>query len=256
MKITPPVPMWQQVADHLRGQIMDGTYPPGQLLPSEESLAAEFGVSRPTVRQGIQALAAEGLADIRRPRGTMVRDPRAAPPRTEHHTLAAASHTGADTGWADDGQPAFYRAGTTTDLAALLGVPAGEPMLVREALQNDGGLRRIVRLCLPFSVAASTPWADDPHLAPLAEVCAWLTRDGHALAVTDYVRARMPIGGEATTLAVPAGTPLLIVIQLITGTKNGARMSLAVHETRTRADQIQLAYPLPAAPGHPLRPVT
>src|SRR5215469_1033604 len=75
MKLTRPVPMWQQVADHVRDQILDGTYPAGQPLPSEEALAAEFGVSRPTIREGIKALVAEGLVQVTRPRGTIVLDP-------------------------------------------------------------------------------------------------------------------------------------------------------------------------------------
>jgi GntR family transcriptional regulator len=240
--------MWQQVAGYLRGEILTGAYPAGQLLPSEETLATEFGVSRPTVRQGIQALAAEGLVEIRRPRGTMVRDPHAAPARTEHRTLDPAC-PGSDQDWADTGQPAFYRADATADLAGLLAIPPGEPLLVRQTLQAAAdGLRRLARLCMPFSVAAHTPWADDPHLLAAADVYRHFTRAGHVLTVTEYVRARMPIGDETTTLAVPAGTPLLIATRVTSATIGGTCRPLALHETSIRADHIQLAYTTLAGP--------
>ncbi|HEY0692338.1 MAG TPA: winged helix-turn-helix domain-containing protein [Kribbella sp.] len=86
MKLSPAVPMWRQVADHLRAQILDGTFPAGQVLPSEETLAREFGVSRPVIRDGIKILVSEGFVEIRRPHGNLVRDPYAAPTRTEHAT--------------------------------------------------------------------------------------------------------------------------------------------------------------------------
>src|SRR5947208_11004127 len=103
MKLSPVVPMWRQVADHLRAQILNGTFPAGQVLPSEETLAAEYGVSRPVVRDGIKTLVAEGFIEVRRPHGNLVRDPYARPTRTEHPTPHAAD------GWTDAEDPAYYR---------------------------------------------------------------------------------------------------------------------------------------------------
>src|SRR6266508_2118015 len=118
MKLVRPVPMWQQVADHMRDEILKGTYTAGQPLPSEEALAAEFGVSRPTIREGIKTLVAEGLVEVSRPRGTIVRDPFGRPRCTEQHTGSSVLR---DDGWADAGEPAFYRANATSDQAELLG---------------------------------------------------------------------------------------------------------------------------------------
>src|SRR6266566_7551193 len=126
MKLTRPVSMWQQVADHVRDEILNGTYQPGQPLPSEEALSAEFGVSRPTIREGIKTLVAEGLVEVSRPRGTIVRDPFSRPARTEHHTAASVRE---EDGWTDVGKPTFYRANAIADQADLLGIPAGEPLL-------------------------------------------------------------------------------------------------------------------------------
>ena len=45
---------------------------PGEKLPNELELAQEMGVSRATLREAIQALAAQGVLEVRRGRGTFV----------------------------------------------------------------------------------------------------------------------------------------------------------------------------------------
>lgn len=64
--------LYQQVADHLREQIMDGTYRLDQRMPAERDLAKHFNVSRPTVREAIIALEIEGLVEVRTGSGVYV----------------------------------------------------------------------------------------------------------------------------------------------------------------------------------------
>lgn len=52
---------YEQVADQLRELIMTGELTPGQRLPSEPALAADFGVSRATIREALRVLAAQSL---------------------------------------------------------------------------------------------------------------------------------------------------------------------------------------------------
>jgi GntR family negative regulator for fad regulon and positive regulator of fabA len=54
--------------------IMDGTYPPGSTLPGERDLAAQLGVTRPTLRETLQRLACEGWLTIQQGKPTMVND--------------------------------------------------------------------------------------------------------------------------------------------------------------------------------------
>src|SRR5690606_6552049 len=61
-----------QVREALRGQIKTGALQPGQKLPTEDELAAQFGVSRMTLRQGLADLIDEGLLYRRRGVGTFV----------------------------------------------------------------------------------------------------------------------------------------------------------------------------------------
>jgi GntR family transcriptional regulator len=69
------VPPWRQVADSLRGRIVAGEWAPGSPLPTLNNLAAEYGVSRTTVRKAISALTAEGLTESVRGWGMFVRRP-------------------------------------------------------------------------------------------------------------------------------------------------------------------------------------
>jgi DNA-binding FadR family transcriptional regulator len=60
-------------ATHAIGQrIVDGRLKAGELLPTEAELARELRMSRPSLREGLRALAGKGLIESRTRRGTMV----------------------------------------------------------------------------------------------------------------------------------------------------------------------------------------
>lgn len=52
--------------------ISSGAYPEGSILPTEQALSDELGVSRTALREAIKGLASKGLLETRRRRGTMV----------------------------------------------------------------------------------------------------------------------------------------------------------------------------------------
>lgn len=54
--------------------ILDGSYPPGSTLPGERDLAAQLGVTRPTLRETLQRLACDGWLTIQQGKPTQVRD--------------------------------------------------------------------------------------------------------------------------------------------------------------------------------------
>lgn len=67
-----PVHVWQQVADMIREDIRAKRLRKGARLPSENELAAQYGVARLTIRRAIQDLTAEGKLTVLRGRGTFV----------------------------------------------------------------------------------------------------------------------------------------------------------------------------------------
>src|SRR5690349_13848363 len=67
------VPLYSKIADDLRGQIKNGYYGPGALLPSRNEIADEYGVSPITGRDALAVLSHEGYARAVRGRGHIVR---------------------------------------------------------------------------------------------------------------------------------------------------------------------------------------
>lgn len=63
-----------QVFWQLRDQILRRTWPPGSKLPSEHELAQTMGVSRVSIREGIQHLVSLGILETRHGEGTFVRE--------------------------------------------------------------------------------------------------------------------------------------------------------------------------------------
>jgi len=64
-------PLYEDVADRLREQIFSKELAPGSWL-DEQSLAAQFGISRTPMREAIKVLASEGLITIKMRRGAYV----------------------------------------------------------------------------------------------------------------------------------------------------------------------------------------
>lgn len=62
------------IAASLEKRILEGSLKPGDRLPPERELAAELGVSRPSLREAIQKLASKGMLQSRQGGGTYVTD--------------------------------------------------------------------------------------------------------------------------------------------------------------------------------------
>ena len=64
----------QSVVDTLGLKIVSGELESGALLPTEVELSLRMGLSRPSLREGLRALAQKGLVEARTRRGTKVHD--------------------------------------------------------------------------------------------------------------------------------------------------------------------------------------
>ncbi len=62
------------VARQIFAAMTGGSYPEGSVLPTEEALSQELGVSRTALREAIKGLASKGMLETRRRRGTLVLD--------------------------------------------------------------------------------------------------------------------------------------------------------------------------------------
>jgi len=84
----------------LARRIIAGDYPPGALLPTENRLVAELGVSRTALREAVRTLAAKGFLEARQRVGTRVR-PRAEWHRLDPDVLGWMGEIGLDAGFVD-----------------------------------------------------------------------------------------------------------------------------------------------------------
>lgn len=67
-----PTPLYHQMFRLLRDRIVSGEIARGSRIPTEFELASAFGVSRITAKRALDELAAEGLVERRRGKGTHV----------------------------------------------------------------------------------------------------------------------------------------------------------------------------------------
>lgn len=67
-----PKKLYLQIAEQIMERIGDGRLPLGSKLPSERDMAAQMGVSRPSIREALIALELLGVVEIRIGQGTFV----------------------------------------------------------------------------------------------------------------------------------------------------------------------------------------
>ena len=65
-------PIFQRIKDYLSGEIAAGRWKEGDVVPSEQALVRQFGVSRMTVNRAVRELTAEHVLTRRQGSGTFV----------------------------------------------------------------------------------------------------------------------------------------------------------------------------------------
>lgn len=67
------LPLYQRLRDQLAEQIANNRWRPGEAIPTEAALSAEYQLSTGTVRKAIDALVSEGILERQQGRGTFIR---------------------------------------------------------------------------------------------------------------------------------------------------------------------------------------
>ncbi|MER5916314.1 GntR family transcriptional regulator [Streptomyces sp. NPDC001982] len=247
-EIQRPGALYQQVAAAIREAILSGEFAPDSLLPSEAQLMARYGVSRPTVRNAIAALRAEGLIDVRHGKGSFVRSSGQPVLTIERRISLTAEGTfvmpNGDI-WQEAEQPSTYRTRTTKDTGRLLQLDEEEALFGCDRLLIDPGTgtRVMHRTLIPFEVAEAVPLLGKEPCKPPAAIYWVLTKAGHTLSWTETVRAHMPLPDERTTLQLPDATPVLHVARTV---HDADERPLFLEELRFGADRAELAYRITA----------
>lgn len=66
------IPLYEQLYDAIMEKIKSGEYPVGAMIPSEAQLSKMYGISRVTVRSGIQRLCNDHILEKKHGKGTFV----------------------------------------------------------------------------------------------------------------------------------------------------------------------------------------
>ncbi len=120
------------IAADLRRRIVTGALAPGQTLPSETSLMAEFGVSRPTLREAFRILEAEAII-------TVVRGPKGGAKVLEPDGSMAARYTGTLLQYQGTPLSDVYQARTEIEVSAVGMIVGGTKSIgALEDLIRDG----------------------------------------------------------------------------------------------------------------------
>jgi GntR family transcriptional regulator len=209
-----PTPLYHQIYLMLRERIVSGRLPVGALLDGEQEMAKRLGVSRITVKRALNELAARGLVERQRGRGTTVAGGAVMP-------LVASSF--------DTLLESLERMGLQTEVE-LLDVgeeAAGERVADRLELRPLTPVQRAVRLrklnaepfsylvnYIPVDIAAGFPKSDlatasmltllERAGAPAQEAEQWITAVGASAEIAGW-------------LGVAPGEPLLKIERVMRG---------------------------------------
>lgn len=214
-----PRARYRQVADELRDAIMDGTYGPGQALPSQPELARQYGLNQTSINRAIALLRAEGMVRVEHGRGAFVQ---MVP--TVKRTRRVPGPAGSGSSFADEmrkagPEPRAELVSVTTEpapesVAERLGISPGESVVVR--LRHMYASDRPVQLAtsyLPVSVAGGEDIAR-PDVGP-SGLHKRLADRGYVISrFAEEIEARRPRANEAEFLGLTEAQHVLEVARI------------------------------------------
>ena len=165
-------PLYSQVYETLVKRIADGVWRPGQVLPSEQALALQLGVSQGTVRKALDALAVDKIIDRRQGKGHEQEQAEQDPPAHR-----AEQRLPQEEGQADDHEETHDQSGRGRD-----------PDVHGRALDSVGDVREL-RLC-ELDVGADHPLSGGLGRLDLVDQTGRLRLSGRGPAGLDVGRAR------------------------------------------------------------------
>jgi GntR family transcriptional regulator len=240
-------PKYHQIADQLRGQIASGALAPGQRLPSEPDLAAQYEASRNTVRLAIALLTNQGLVESRQGLGTFVHE--AAKPFT---ALLSRVKTAPDEQHASAGLPVVSPVADDSEMVRLvvetgeadpevaekLGIRAGDPVVIRHSQYYIGDVPwQLISSYYPSDLAGGTALQqagaiEGGSIRMLAEL-------GHPQqGFVDEIGSRMPDGREFAFFRLASGTPVVVVNRTSYSADRPIRLTSYIY----RGDRVRLLH--------------
>jgi GntR family transcriptional regulator len=219
---------YRRIVTDLRDGVLTGRLEPDSQLPSENELAAEYQVSRPTVRRALALLRAEGLIVTKQGRGAFVR-----PKGQVGITVTGSNYRrhrglglpGFNAQALEQGQRARQEilevatVPASAEIAMRLDIDAGADVVARRRLfWLEEEPASITNSYYPASLAAGTALERPGRIKGGAHA---LIEDPegpirrHVARSVDEISGRMPTPDEAALLRLSQGVPVFRVLRTV-----------------------------------------
>lgn len=211
--------VYARIADDLRARIDDGRLAPGEKLPTEHELSAQYEVARATVRQALTLLSNEGLIVPNRPRGYFVRKIRRSMYRPQAEFRPRPHHPEMDQWMEEQADEGREPAQTITveiveppePIRSRLGMKPGQTAVVRRRIRFlDGEPFNLNDSYFPLDLVHDTEIMMPHDIQRGAnEVLAEL--GAKQVRAIDEIEVRMPTPHEADRLQLGPGIPVAVI---------------------------------------------
>jgi GntR family transcriptional regulator len=245
---------YQQIADDLRAQISSGALAPGQRLPSEPDLAAQYDASRNTARLAIALLTNQGLVVSRQGLGTFVHQPtrpftallsRIATPPTEAHASAALPVVSPAADESDMVRLVVETAPAGPRVAEKLEIAPDDQVVIRRSQYFIGEVPwQLINSYYPSDLAGGTALQQAGEIE--AGSIGLLAELGHPQqGFVDEIGTRMPDSREFDFFRLGSGTPVLVVSRTAYSVDRPIRLTSYIY----RGDRVRLLHVEGVVPG-------
>ena len=240
-----PLPLWAQLFDDLTNRLTSGDFAGD--FPAEMDVAAEYGVSRNTVREAMRRMRADGVVIAergRRPR--VVLDAGIEQPLGALYSLFASVEAA---GLKQTSVVRSLEIRSDADVSPHLGLEPGAPLFYLERLRLAGGEPLALdRVWMPENIGTSLMTADFTHTALYDEL---FRRRGLRLSMgSERIRAVVPSEGDLDLLQLPIGSAALAIDRLA----HGRGELVEWRQTLIRGDRFSLVAEFSARSGYQFDP--
>lgn len=230
------VALWRQIEQEIEADIRAKQFGPGDRLPTEAEMSQRFAVNRHTVRRAMLGLQERGLIRVEQGRGSFVQE------NIVDYRLSRRTRFSENilTLRRDPSGELVRVARLPADktMAQMLGLRAGEPVLLLETLKSADGR--------PINLGSHHfPFRRFNGLAEAFKTEGSITAALRKFGVNDYTRkvtrvtARMPEEEEARLLAQPRNRPVLITESV---NVDEAGLPIEYGMARFAADRVQFVF--------------
>lgn len=240
-------PKYQQIADRLRKQIDGGVLQPGERLPSEPELAAEFDASRNTVRLAIALLTNQGLVTSRQGLGTFVLEPakpftallsRTKTPPDEQHVSMSLPVVSPSADESEMVRLIVETGSASQSVAEKLGLDPGDPVVIRRSQHFIGDVPwQLINSYYPSYIAKGTRLEQAGQIETGS--VGLLAQLGYPQqGFVDEIGARMPDAREFDFFKLVSGTPVVVVSRTSYSSDRPVRLTRYIY----RGDRVRLLH--------------